>query len=170
MKTVSYKGTPVYRASDDPRGRKLYDTSRGINAITNGVYFGLTVDAVKGYGKYLHAYRVDAPKVASVRGDAELDEIKREAIRWGENKINEIEKDETVKMTRELMRYMSQLQSRSEVTRMFLEEQGFQGIEYLHSSTQDHHDQFILFRKENVKRIESLDESKELLSFKDFIN
>jgi len=165
MKDVSYSNKKVYRASDDASGKRVSDKDRGYSAITSGVYFGLDPDAIRGYGKYLHEYTVNARKVLQVKGDREIDKVKTEAKEWGQSKIEELS---DLPFNSETISLMNSYSSTEDVTRLYLEEQGYSGIEYLKSGPQDHHDQFVLFRASDIKKVDTLKEAK-IVSFKDFV-
>lgn len=158
MKDVSYSNKKVYRASNDASGKRLSDKDRGYSAITSGVYFGLSAEAIRGYGKYLHEYSVNARKVLQVRGDREIDKVKAEAKAWGQEKIKELVDQP---FNSETISLMNQYSSTEDVTRLYLEDQGYAGIEYLNSGAQDHHDQFVLFRASDIKSVNALNEARQ---------
>lgn len=142
-------GTTLFRSTNRPD--TFRESTGGRAALTNGVYFGESAAAVKGYGAQTVQYQVTAKKFRTVRGDKEMDKIHAEATKWAKPQLDQHFSSVAAGKTKLNTDLVAGLTERASKARLYLESKGYQGLKYRKTTRDDHHDQVVVFRKKHVR-------------------
>jgi len=144
---------PVYRGTGHPEEMPSKSGGAAYSALGEGYYFLEGSEGKRqasGYGDHVVEYRVNVNKVKTVRGDAEMDQVRHKAKEWADGIVNphlaEVAAGKSTPDPEKLALISSHTQ-----TSAYLKSQGYGALRYEQvDPLNDHHNQLLVFDVNDV--------------------